>query len=134
METDQGFDYNPSDYTSMPLLLSRRPDDDKGIEYQRKLMNEKQATLKQRSYEVLRQLWLGMQDAPWKMWPSIYVMKAYIEGQFTPSRNRSQDMPRSMWIDGKSGCDAESITVALQFHSKISNHSRLQGSAKRAKD
>ena len=82
METEQGSDYNPSDYMSVPLLLSRWPKDDKEIEHRRKLMNEKLAYFERRNYKVLRKLWLGMQDAPVKMWPPIYVMKADIENKF----------------------------------------------------
>ena len=37
METDQGFRYNPSDHMTTPLLLTQRPGDNEGIEYQRRL-------------------------------------------------------------------------------------------------
>ena len=65
-----------------PLLLTQRPGNDEGIEYWRRLMNEKLADFERMNYLVLTRLWLGMENAPLKMWPPIYVMKADIESKF----------------------------------------------------
>ena len=83
METDRG--YNPTYDDPLPPmrhLLTRRPGDDRQIEDRRRLMNESQASFVRRIKGVLRELWLGMENTPEKMWPPIYVMRLELQKQF----------------------------------------------------
>ena len=64
------------------LLLTRRPGDDKGLEYKRKLMNQKQAAFECQCYEALSTLWPKPHEVTSKIWPSISVMKAQLVAHF----------------------------------------------------
>ena len=80
--TEQGYEDLPLPSSLESLLLTRRPGDDKGIEYCKKLMNEHQARFEQQIHEVLTKLWPKPHDPLSQQWPPMYVMKAQLESQF----------------------------------------------------
>ena len=82
LPTEPDYEELPIPTPSEGILLTRRPGDDKGIEYKRKLMNEKQATFERQCYEALSTLWLEPHEVTSKIWPSIMVMKAQLAAHF----------------------------------------------------
>ena len=55
--TEPEYEEVPISTPSEGLLLTRRPRDDKSIEYRRRLMNKKQAAFERQCYEALSTLW-----------------------------------------------------------------------------
>ena len=82
LPTELDYKELPTPTPSQGILLTRRPGDDKGIEYMRKLMNEKQAIYKHQCYEALSTLWPEPHEVTSKIWPSIMVMKAQLAAHF----------------------------------------------------
>ena len=56
--TEPEYEDQPTPTLLEGLLLTRRPGDDKGIEYRRRLLNKRQAAFKCQCYEALSTLWL----------------------------------------------------------------------------
>ena len=82
LPTEPDYEELPTPTPSEGLLLTRRPGDNKGIEYRRKQMNERQAKHERRCYEALSTLWPEPYEVTSKIWPSIMIMKAQLAAHF----------------------------------------------------